>query len=523
MEKGRGPESGRPALRACAVHGGFVQGALEGTVGHNAMGGAKGSALLWHLRKGSSVSQATLDLFVPEVDPAIQSLHDSTACYTKGAVVDEVLRQAGWPGEGLRLLDPGAGDGGFMVHALAMLDADIDDVDGVASRIEGWEIHPVAARMARERIAAHLQGRGWSVESATQVGSRIVIEADFLAPGPMDRGYDIVAGNPPYLRFAHLPNVFRERYEGTVPDFARRDLLHAFLHRCSEVLSEDGRLACVTADRWLINETAGDVRARIGQRFGVESVRRITATDAFHRAKTRRKGTPPRVHPVIVTLAPRDTAARPLTSAPVYPGTPVDLPEDARPLESVARVRVAPWLVEGVFVVGPEQADALPPDALIPAIDNNDIVGGVLQAPQRFAIRTERGVRPDPAVLEHLAANWHLLPRRAHKEIGTEDWWVPKERILGPFDREVLLVPVCGERIRPVRLPAGVVAFNHQLNIVIPAPGDIDAVEGALRSDLAHDLIVQRSKRIDSGWYQTTTRFLASLPMITGWDDRRAA
>jgi len=51
-------------------------------------------------------------------------------------------------------------------------------------------------------------------------------------------------------------------------DYARGDIMHAFIDRCCDMISVDGVIAMVTADRWLFNETASELRAEIGRKVG---------------------------------------------------------------------------------------------------------------------------------------------------------------------------------------------------------------------------------------------------------------
>lgn len=454
---------------------------------------------------------STLDFFLPPVDPALDALHRATACYTREAVVDQVLDAAGWPEDGGRLLDPGAGDGVFLERAIARLSLTTDDVESLADRAEGWEIHPIAASLARERIARHLARRGWSPGASHAAARRVVVEQDFLAPGPVGRRFRSVLGNPPYLRFGHLPAPFKELYAQAVPDYARGDLLHAFLDRCAEALTDDGRLACVTADRWLFNESAAELRERIGRRFGIAKVTRLDPATSFYRPKERRAGTPPRVHPVVVLLTPTHRARRPLTREPIYPGDPVDVPESAVPLQEVATVRLAPWLgPHGVFTLDLAAADDLPNGSWVPCVDTEDIVGEVLRAPRRIALRTDREEAPPPKVREHLERTAGRLPPRARRD----PFWLPPES-WGPFplDHEALMIPRIARGIRAVRLPAGVLATNHNLTVVSTLPEALDALQAALTSDSSQAWIQQHAPRLENGYLSITTRLLRRLPV----------
>lgn len=451
-----------------------------------------------------------LDLFLPPCDSETDALHCATALYTQEAVVETILDLAQWPECGGRLLDPGAGEGAFVLAALRRLQLARNDVAAVATRLEAWEIHPHAANAARERITGTLLSMGWDRGPADAAASAIVVEGDLLTttyPGP----FSLIAGNPPYLRFGHLPPRFKSTYARTVPGYARADLLHAFLDRCTAMLGPHGRLALITADRWLFNAGAEVLRERIGTTLGIAAVQRLDPTSAFFRPKRRRAGTPPRVHPVLVLLAPADTAPRQLGRAPIYP----DAREPARPeaavLGELAKVKLAPWLgPHGVFTLDAAQAAGLPGTALVPCVDTDDIVGNVVRNPTRFALRTAREAEPHPAVLAHLLANHCRLPPRARR---VPLWCSPEPWGELPLECDAILVPRIARELRPVRLPAGVLPINHNLTIVAPTTCDLDAIIDELRSPACQSWIDERAPRLENGYHSITTRLLRQLPM----------
>jgi tRNA1(Val) A37 N6-methylase TrmN6 len=460
-----------------------------------------------HMRSSAGIE---LDLFLPPCDLETDALHSATALYTREAVVDTILDLARWPECGGRLLDPGAGEGAFVLAALRRLRPVRNEVTAVASRVQAWEIHPHAANAARERITGTLLAMGWDRGHADAAASAIVIEGDLLTstyPGP----FSLIAGNPPYLRFGHLPPRFKSAYTRTVPGYARGDLLHAFLDRCTAMLGPNGRLALITADRWLFNAGAEVLRERIGATLGVAAVQRLDPTSAFFRPKRRRAGSPPRVHPVLVLLTPADTATRQLGRAPIYP----DAREQARPdvtvLGDVAKVKLAPWLgPHGVFTLDAAQAVGLPGTALVPCVDTDDIVGDVVRKPSRFALRTDREVEPHEAVLAHLLANHSRLPPRARR---VPLWRSPEPWGELPLDYDAILVPRIARELRPVRLPARVLPINHNLTIVAPKGCDLDAIIDELRSQACQTWIQERAPRLENGYHSITTRLLRQLPM----------
>lgn len=440
---------------------------------------------------------------------AIDALHAATAIYTAEPVVDDLLDRIDWPRGTRRLVDPSCGDGAFLDSALRrILQTDVF----VPDLIEGWEVHPFAAEQARIRVARTLAAFSISQTLATSLARQIVRNADFLTEGPREPArYHAIVGNPPYLRFANVPALLRQEYAAVVPDHAQADLLHSFLDRCTEVLAEDGEIALVTADRWLFNMGAAALRAALGQRLGIDHLERLDPSTAFYRPKQRVKGAPPRIHPVAVVMRRPSADSIVLGDTAIYPDAAND---DATPvvmLGEVAQVRLAPWLGSaGIFVVGAAAASRLPPELLVPCVDTDDIVDGILQAPKRFAIRTGPHAEPPPAVMAHLDANLHRMAPRGRR---TPRWLPPETWHALDLSQPSLLIPRIAKTLRPVRVPPGVLPINHNLSIVAAGELPLEHIEAVLSSDRAEAWVRARAPRLENGYLSITTTLLRQLPV----------
>ncbi|MBN3760871.1 SAM-dependent methyltransferase [Burkholderia sp. Ac-20365] len=440
---------------------------------------------------------------------AIDALHFATAIYTAQPVVDDLLDRLNWPAAKTKLLDPSCGDGMFLARALERLLAlglDIDPCD----LIEGWEIHPGACGEARVRVAEVLQKHGVDARFAIITATRMVHNKDFLVDGPTTL-YGCVAGNPPYLRAAHVPAYLREIYSGVVPDYASADLLHSFLERCSRVVEPGGKIALVTADRWLTNASAARLREALGKRVSLAHVERLAVGSAFYRPKFRRKGSSPRIHPISIVLG-ADEGGRALSMEPIYPGVDETPYEGLPTLGEVAKVRLAPWLgTAGVFVVDAEVAKRLPPEVLIPAVDTDDFCDGKLQAPRRWAIRTRPDEEPCREVLDHLHRTMDTMAERGKQG----KFWLPPE----PFhqldlSQESLLVPRIAKGPKAVRIPPDCLAINHNLSIVSAGKANLAEIESALASPLAHQWVKDHADRLENSYHSLTTTLLRKLPFV---------
>ena len=466
-----------------------------------------------------------MDVCFSPRDRAIEDLHRATAVYTRGEVVERVLDLADWPRCGGRLLDTSCGDGAFLGASLTrLLDAPCDrplSDNQLVAAIAGWELHPGAAATARARLADILRARGWAPTSAVVVADAMVRNGDFLTDAIGDERVDVVVGNPPYAIWARVPHALRNDYIRTVPQLARADLLHAFLHRARDALAPDGCLVLVVADRVLFNAGAAHLREDLGRSLRITHLERLDAASAFHRPKQRQFGKPARVHPVLLRLdangaspSPRSTVAA-LTRAPIYPDAPGEIATAGPRLGDVADVRLAPWVgPHGIFVVDADRAAALPCGAAVPVVDVEDLVRGhnIELAPARaYAVMTRPGGVPSPTVLEHLAREMHRMPKRGRR---APQWWLPPEptHVLD-ISREAIVVPRIATQLRPTRLLAGRLPVNHNLHVVASRDDvDLATIERFLRSEHAQAWIAARAPRLEGGYRSITTRLLRAIP-----------
>jgi hypothetical protein len=432
-------------------------------------------------------------------EDAIEQLHALTAIYTREHVVSDILDRVGWPRDG-RLLDPSCGDGVFIVAALERLNTPPGDFESI-SMVQGWEIYSGAARDAHEQVKSLLVSRGWSPSSATLAAFKVVHRGDFLM---QDVGrFSTLVGNPPYLRFGNLPEAFKSIYGHSVPGYAKADLLHAFLDRCCSILTTDGVVGFVTADRWLFNETAAGLREQLGHHVGLDHVQRLDPASSFYRPKRRTIGAPPRIHPVTIVLRPH--GVRPIDRNPITTDNHV---HSGPYLGDVAQIHLAPWVgPKGIFVVDKVTAKQFSLSDLVPCVDTDDIDphSDKLREPSRYVIRIQQ--QPSGALRKHLLRNIERMPARGRRT----DWWLPPESVMMDLSRPSLLIPRIAKRLRVIRLPAGILPINHNLQVV--ADDDLDNIERMLLSEQAQTWVARNAPRLENGYLSITTRLLRRLPV----------
>jgi tRNA1(Val) A37 N6-methylase TrmN6 len=445
---------------------------------------------------------------------AIDRLHNATAIYTAEPVVDELLMQVDWPNGEARLVDPSCGDGMFLGRALmkALTQHSFTDEE-LPQIIQGWEIHHHAASQARSRIEKILIDHGRTGAVAAALALKIVRNQDFLTDGPTEPTWDVIAGNPPYLRWVNVPDLLRKEYEANVPKYAVSDMLHSFLDRCARTLRDDGQIAFVTSDRWLFNAGAKTLRKELGKIVAIQHLERLDPSSCFYQPKNRRSGTPPRIHPVAVVMG--KDGGQPLTGEPIYPGADDAPYVGMTTLGEVVDVRLGPWLGPvGVFVLREDEvkSSGIPAEFLIPAIDTDDVSSGVLTKPYRYAILTDPDVEPCKEIMDHLKRTIHLMPKKWHKE-KKNDWTPPEPFHNFDLSQPSLLVPRIATGPRTVRLAPGILPLNHNLSVVAGTPEELDYVERAFASELCLRWIQEHAPRLENGYFSILTRQLRKMPI----------
>lgn len=453
------------------------------------------------------MSLLELDLAGDRLASDIDKIHRGTAVYTAVPEIEALLDRLGWPSKGKRLLDPGAGNGGFVVAALARLTLLPNDIQTAVSRVKGYEFHPGAAKVARSAIKNHLTSRGWTTTVASQAAALIIEIKDFLlSPVPVGV-FDVIAANPPYFRLPqNLPpdSLYRIDYENVVPTHAKADLLYAYLQRSVDIVAPDGLIGLVTADRWLLNNSSAELRKKIGQHYTILDIKRLESCSAFYRPKARSKGTPARVHPVSLVLTPSQKG-RPLTSKPFRIE---ELPHvDGKPLSELATIRLAPWLgPDGIFVV--RDRAGLPAERLIPCVEPEDIDSqtDTIRGHTRWAILTDK-TRPEDEVVRHIKNTIGAMPNRGRRN----PVWLPPETFAGklPLNQDAVLIPRISKHLRPILLPAGMMPINHNLVVVSGLPaGEIIKMLNLPAVQAQADTL---SLRLENGYRSFTATLLRQL------------
>lgn len=232
------------------------------------------------------------DLRAAVDDLAGQDETERGAVFTRPEVVAALLDLAGYtadrPLHSWSVLEPSFGAGDFLIPAvdrllLACAAAGLtpDDIRQLRAAVRGVEVHPASFEATRETLRARLLAWGARPRDAADLCDLWLVRDDFLL-APLDGPFDVVVGNPPYVRqeriAAPLLAEYRRRYR-TIYD--RADLYVPFFERGLQLLRDGGRLAFICANRWLKNKYGGPLRGLVARDFHLSHYIDMEGTDAF--------------------------------------------------------------------------------------------------------------------------------------------------------------------------------------------------------------------------------------------------
>lgn len=160
------------------------------------------------------------------------------------------------------VLEPSCGDGVFLETAAEQLRRLGATPAKLARQLWAHEIDPVEAALAAERL-----GRFGVIRRVAQVRCN-----DFFDDHDRDRRFDVVIGNPPFVRYQHFPDPQRDkafeimRQAGLHPN-RLTNIWVPFVVCASLLLEPDGRLAMVVPAELLQVNYAAELRLFLTRYF----------------------------------------------------------------------------------------------------------------------------------------------------------------------------------------------------------------------------------------------------------------
>jgi hypothetical protein len=215
------------------------------------------------------------------------------AIFTRREVVDFILDLSGYtcdrPLHELSLLEPSFGDGDFLLPAIERLltawklaGLTANPLELLGDCIRAVELHRPSFDHTHAALIALLAGHGIGAAVCAAIASKWLVHGDYLRV-ELPSSFNVVVGNPPYVRQEMIPGVLLAEYRRRYPTmYDRADLYIPFIERSLRLLKPSGTLGFICADRWMKNRYGGPLRALIAQSFHLKVYVDMTDTRAFH-------------------------------------------------------------------------------------------------------------------------------------------------------------------------------------------------------------------------------------------------
>lgn len=462
----------------------------------------------------------------------IAELHDRCGIFTRDSTARAMLGNIGWTEQAdlsrARLLEPCFGEGAFIIPAAETLIASLRRTatpltrETLAGRILGAEIHGRAFQKAGKALASALEGMGVDETLAMWLRDAWLRNEDFLLCDFQSTTFTHVVANPPYARWAHLPEGLSKTYRTLLPrSWTSGDLSVAFVAKMIDLTAGGGRLALLSTDRWMHAAHAETFRDQWLRKVRIDRVENVNAREVF--------SSPVSTYPVIAIL----TRAEAGDEAPLVTWQGADKDMSAIVADWMARfpsiiqvgceVRVGPALGYEEAFVG--RSLDVEEELLIPYLRPREICGDGLvwegdrmigvHAPGRGLI----DLRRYPRAARHLERFRQRLERRAcvKRKNGAEHWYRTIDRVdRALWARDKILLPEIFCRPR-IALDEGGHVPAHGLYAIFSTSWPLPVLRDLLASGVLGAVMECIAPRIGGGCKRCYKRFLSRLP-LPRWD-----
>ncbi len=210
--------------------------------------------------------------------------------FTRRWVVETLLDLTGYTADkdlgAIHLVEPSCGSGAFLGPAVERLiesanqtDRDLNDL---GDAISAYDLQGEHVETSRHLCQQLLTGAGLTETEAESLTEQWVEQADFLLPETATDRADVVIGNPPYIRYDDLPPAVATAYRETWRTMkGRGDIYVGFFERSLELLSPEGKVGFICADRWMRNQYGAALRDFVTSNYSVEHLWTLHDVDAF--------------------------------------------------------------------------------------------------------------------------------------------------------------------------------------------------------------------------------------------------
>ena len=523
-----------------------------------------------------------LGTFSPGIAAAIETLaaqgdiEARGAIFTRLEVVEFILDLVGYsvdqPLYRRRILEPSFGSGDFLLPVVRRLLATwraakspSSIVDTLGNAIRAVELHRQTFKTTRVELIDQLKQDGVTTQAALALADRWLVQGDFLLMA-FDGSFDFVVGNPPYVRQERIPTPLLTEYRNRNPTmFDRADLYLPFIERSLHLLSPNGSLGFICADRWMKNRYGGPLRNLVAEAFHLKMYVDMVDTPAFHSDVM--------TYPAITVISREKagvtrTAHRPNIDRATLVALAQELRSKSRPTESSTVRQLAnvvngnePWLLEALdqtalirrlelsyptleaaackvgigvatgadkYFIGEFEALDVEPDRKLPLVTTRDIISGEVNWCGQGVINpfNDKGNLVDlqdyPRLRRYLELRKDVIASRHCAKKNPANWYRTIDRIIPSLTQtpKLLIPDIKGEA--HIVFEHGEFYPHHNLYYVTSEAWDLRALQAILLSSVARLFIATYSTKMRGGYLRFQAQYLRRI-RIPYWNDVPAA
>lgn len=482
---------------------------------------------------------------------------------TKPHIVDLMLNIAGYTADkdlgSLCLLEPSCGHGAFLIPAVNRLLESLRrytrSFGELRQAIRAYDIDEHHVALSRSKVETALREGGAPAAVARELAVAWVHQADFLL-APIELQFDVVVGNPPYVRIEQLSPILQDEYRRRYTSiFDRADLYVAFIERGLMLLGSSGILTYICADRWTTNRYGSPLRRLIAEKFttlgyinlqhcspfesdviAYPSIFAIEPKSKLQSAGTKvltlKSATPEECEAAWRAWEHPERTGHQLSavqytawfsgddpwviSSPQQIGVLRDLERRFPTIESSAHVGIGVATGnDSVYIVG-QDAD-IEPTRLVPLVTRDAIQGGSVRDSGLFVINTfsEDGTVVDlddyPRLKRYLMSHKGAIVKRHVAQKNPRSWFRTIDRVYpGLVAVPKLLIPdIAGAN--EVALDPGRYHPHHNLYFVTSDVWDMSALGALLSSKVALFFVWSYAVKMRGGYLRFQAQYLRRI------------
>lgn len=479
---------------------------------------------------------------------------------TKPHIVELILDLAGYTSErelgNLTLLEPSCGHGAFLVPAVSRLLASTMRARRPVSELEkavlAFDIEQDHVERTRDALVATLYQHNVDKSITRRLVRAWVRQEDFLL-ARIDRAFDFVVGNPPYIRIEQLSNRLQTEYRSFYRSlYDRADLYVAFIERGLSLLSPSGMLSYICADRWVSNKYGAPLRELVTSKYrihcyvdlhraspfeseviaypsifvlGPGKAEQVSVVAMENASAAECAGVAAAIAgrgavPQGTSLSTYDTwfqGAEPwVLSSPAHLRVLRALEQMFAPIEATSRVGIG--VATGndkVYIVGSDIE--IEQDRLVPLVMRDDIQRGCIKNAGRYVINTFRDdgrvvdLRDYPKLRAYLNKHAASVRKRHVAQKNPGAWFRTIDRVYPELvAAPKLLIPdIAGSN--EVALDKGCYHPHHNLYFVTSARWNMEVLGGLLSSRVALFFVWSYAVKMRGGYLRFQAQYLRRI------------